>query len=96
MYASGTHLEKNENEAFSLIRRAAQKGLMVAQRELGEFYKKGIGTDQNLIESFKWIKKAAEQQDRRAYYLLSQAYFKGEGTKKNNELALSNAKKHLL
>ena len=68
---------------------------MVAQRELGEFYKKGIGTDQNLIESFKWIKKAAEQQDRRAYYLLSQAYFKGEGTKKNNELALSNAKKAL-
>ena len=68
---------------------------MVAQRELGEFYKKGIGTDQNLIEGFKWIKKAAEQRDSRAYYLLSQAYFKGEGIEKNNELALSNAKKSL-
>ena len=66
MYANGTGVAKNEQEACRLYKLAADQGDAVAQCNLGWMYENGKGVAKNEQEACRLYKLAAEQGDKRA------------------------------
>jgi TPR repeat protein len=62
-YYHRNHAETNYEEAVKWFRKAADKGLPEAQRQLGFMYDFGRGVTMDRGESNRWYKKAAEQGD---------------------------------
>jgi len=61
MYAYGEGVERNDNEAFKWLSRAANTGSAQAQYNLAILYEKGFGTSKNKEQAQKWFKAAADQ-----------------------------------
>ena len=82
------NMGKND-EAFLLLKEAAELGNKGAQCNLGRMYYEGIGTAVNYDEAFKWLSKAAEGEDAevQAISFLGSCYGSGIGTEKNEEEA---------
>ncbi|MBZ0218379.1 MAG: peptidoglycan-binding protein [Fimbriimonadaceae bacterium] len=72
---------------IGLIRRMADLGDRLAQRELGKLYKNGKGVEKNRTIAFAWLLKAAEAGDGEAQLQIGKAYYYGRGTQKNIEEA---------
>jgi len=81
-YRQGFELEKNSEEAFTLIKKSAERDYAPAQYDLYVMYKNGIGIEADLEQAIKWCKKAAMLQypaaenDLAAMYELGNQYIK--------------------
>jgi hypothetical protein len=60
-YQNGIGVAKDDAEATSWYRRAADQGHANAQDNLGWMYQNGLGVAQNYVEAVSWYRKAADQ-----------------------------------
>ena len=81
------------NEAFSLFRAEAEKGVPAAMHNLAVCYSRGNGTAVNPGAAFQWMKRAAETGYTPSYYPLACKYNAGNGTPADSEQALIWARK---
>src|SRR6187401_3368034 len=72
---------------LSWVRKAAEGGLVEAQRDLGTRYSLGQDVKEDRAESVRWFRKAAEQGDAESRFHLGVAYQYGQGV----ELDLAEA-----
>ena len=81
LYEEGKKLydEKKYEQAFPLLKKAAEKGHKKAQYRLGRCYDKGNGVEENNKEAFIWYEKAAKQEHAKSQYQLARYYLKGKG-----------------
>jgi hypothetical protein len=61
MYARGKGFDKDELEAVSWFRKAAESGNREAQYGLGMAYLRGRGIQKSDSLGYEWLKKAAAQ-----------------------------------
>jgi uncharacterized protein len=66
-------------EALRLYTQAAELGEIVAQLEVAERYREGLGTNRDPIAAAQWYQRAAEQGDAGAMLILANMYADGEG-----------------
>jgi hypothetical protein len=59
LYASGQGVPRDPRKAFELTERAARKGLVSAQNNLGVMYLKGIGVNPDHDLAIRWLNVAA-------------------------------------
>jgi TPR repeat protein len=59
-YLYGLDRSRDEAKAAELFRQAAEQGYTVAQANLGELYRRGIGVRRDLVQAFTWYGIAAE------------------------------------
>lgn len=71
LYATGTGVEQDWNEAYLWYQRASEKGHVRAMLQLGICNKEGLGTRKNAVEALRWIRSAAAKGDTKAQYMLS-------------------------
>ena len=57
---------RDDAKSFVWYERAAKNGYAVAQRMLGKYYEKGVGTERNPELARQWYEKAAAQGDEKA------------------------------
>jgi hypothetical protein len=74
---------KDELEAVSWYRKAAEQGDANAQCNLGQCYAFGAGVVKDESEAVSWYRKAAEQGNANAKYSLGLCYYLGTGVVKN-------------
>jgi TPR repeat protein len=85
-YKRGDGVDKNAEQFFHWMRKAALAGQRDAMLDLAFAYEDGEGVDPDINLSFEWKKKAAElSKDSEAIYNLALAYKDGNGTGKNHE-----------
>ena len=69
--------KQDYKEALKWYEKAATKGNIKAQYNLGEMYRLGQGVNQDFKESFKWYEKAAIQDNIWAQFYLGGMYYLG-------------------
>lgn len=79
-YYGKFNLQKNEQEALRLLKKAAQYGLEEAQKALADFQAQKVQAEQNLI-------KLANENDSEAQYKVGYLFLKGEHFEKDYEQA---------
>ena len=81
LYEEGKKLydEKKYEQAFPLLKKAAEKGHKKAQYRLGRCYDKGNGVEEDNKAAFTWYEKAAKQDHAKSQYQLARYYLKGKG-----------------
>ncbi|GGE94803.1 hypothetical protein GCM10011518_00120 [Flavobacterium limi] len=89
LYNEGLGVEKNENTAFELIKKAASLGNSTAAYNLGRFYMIGTGCDIDFDKAKYWLTASADQGNERAAYGLGYMYYKGFGVEQNYKTAVS-------
>ncbi len=77
--ASKAYKVGNFREAAKWYRKAAERGMPMAQYELGILYMFGEGVPQDYKESISWHRKAAGQGMAVAQYELGSIYYRGSG-----------------
>ncbi len=92
LYQSG----KDSAKGLAWIRKAAQHGLTVAQRNVGSFYARGIVVRQNYALAAKWFHPAAVAGDGKAQYYLGILYTRGWGVPKDPAKAMKWFRKSAL
>lgn len=80
-------LDEYSRDPFVSCARAAERGQVLAQLNLGYLYEKGQGTRKDLKQAISWYRKAAEQGNAKAQYNLAVMYDNGRGVKKDYEQA---------
>lgn len=88
--SNGYGIEQDEKRAFSVLRRVAERGLPVAQAELGYVLLSGKGVEKNLSKGLYWIDKVEDSSSIDAYssYVIGLCYEYGHGRVKNIQKAL--------
>jgi TPR repeat protein len=66
MYANGDGVPVDKKEAVKLFQRAAEKGYLAGQFNLGSMYERGEGVRSDIYEAAKGFEKAAKQGDSEA------------------------------
>ena len=61
MYANGTGVAENDQEAVKWFRLAAEQGFAIAQLKFGVMYLNGEGVPQNYQKAYVWFSVAAAQ-----------------------------------
>lgn len=84
----GNGVERNENDGFNYILRAAREGFPMAQYVTGECYLNGTGTTKNVETAYEWIGKAAAMNVAKAQFALGMAYATGDGLPADYRLGL--------
>ena len=79
VYARGSGVPANSEEAFKWLRKSATQGNAFAQSYIGVMYAAGEGVGKDLGEAVKWYRKAAEQGDADAQCNLGVSYSLGQG-----------------
>ena len=79
MYYHGRGLQKNDAQAVTWFRRAADQGEPEGQFYVGVMYAEGNGVPQDYAEAVRWYRLAAEQGEPRAQYNLGVSYSEGYG-----------------
>jgi len=82
-YVRGDGIEKDPDEAFDWLEKAANLGNAKAQHELADIYRE----EEDFTEAFQWEQKAAEQGFPEAQYNLAIHYRDGIGTTANPKQA---------
>ena len=72
-------MPKDDAEAVSWFRKAAEQGHAGAQYNLGLKYARGEGVPKDDAEAVSWYRKAAEQGHAGAQFNLGLMYARGEG-----------------
>ena len=75
-------------EAVQWYSKAAEKGHVGAQNNLGWMYERGRGLTHDYAEAVKWYRKAAEQGYAKAQYNLGRMYNQGNGVPQSDVNAL--------
>jgi TPR repeat protein len=88
MYANGTGVAQNYEQAVRWFQLAAEKGFARAQYLLGAIFSDGEGVAINYQEALKWLRLAAEQGDADAEYRLGLMYESGKGVAQNYQKAV--------
>lgn len=83
-YYGRNGVQKNDVEAISQYRLAAELGHEIAQYKLGVMYEEGRSVFRNYTEAAKWFRMAAERHYVPAEYKLGAMYEEGRGVNKNN------------
>jgi TPR repeat protein len=80
-YKSARAAMKSGDYAAALrnLKPLAEKGMSMAQHDLGVLYSKGQGVTRNDAVAARWFQKAAEGGHTNAKYLLGTMYFRGRG-----------------
>jgi TPR repeat protein len=76
-------LEQDDVKATEWIRKAADLGLVIAERDIAMGYYGGKGVEQSFALAAEWGRKSADQGDADAQFILGSAYGLGEGVKKD-------------
>jgi hypothetical protein len=79
MYAHGQGVSKDEIEAVSWFRKAAEGGNTNAMYNLGISYANGRGVPKDEREAVSWFRKGAEGGDANTMYNLGLHYYLGRG-----------------
>lgn len=80
-------------EAFPLLKKAAEMGNGEAQYNLGYFLQSGVIGGKNVKEALEWYKKSSDNNFNDAHYALMMAYGNGNGVEQNSSTAFSYAMK---
>lgn len=83
LYANGQGTPKDEQQARSWCEKAAQAGLIDAQRHLGYLYHQ----EENWQQALYWWEQAAQAGDADAQNNLAWAYHTGQGVPQDNDTA---------
>jgi TPR repeat protein len=75
------------DDAVKWFRKAAEKGTIWGQFNLGMRYIRGEGVLQDYVEAAKWLQKAADQRDGMSQYCLGELYEHGFGVELDLEQA---------
>lgn len=86
-YDQGYGVDRNQAEAASWCRKAAEQGNAAAQNSLGSMYQFGEGGPQDNAEAVRWYQKAADQGYGEAYTNLGYMYDGGLGIKQDKQIA---------
>ena len=76
---NGQGIAKNEEQAVTWFRKAADQGYAPGQYFMGNMYRFGTGVKQSPADALKWYQKAAEQAFPKAWTSMGEMYDKGEG-----------------
>jgi hypothetical protein len=87
LYDRGLGVEQNPVTAFTLYRKAAEKGNAMAQNNLADLYLRGVGVAQNDGAAFRWFQRAAQQGNSGASIKLGYMLSEGRGVAKDVEAA---------
>ena len=87
-YFGNLGVPKDAAEAVNWFRKAAKKGHVLAQNNLGLSYSNGDGTPTNAVEAVVWFRKAAEQGLAEAQFNLARSYDTGTGVAQDSEESL--------
>ena len=82
-YYGQNGVTKNLSEAFKWYMKAAEKGHLNSQVQVGYMYDLGEGITENNYEAVKWYRKAAERGNKTAQCNLGYMYESGEGVTKD-------------
>ena len=82
-------LAKDQEEAVSLYRQAAEAGYAEAQYQMGRVYDFGNGEEQNYDEAFAWYMRAAEQGHASAQREVGLFYSMGRSVRKDYTEAMN-------
>jgi TPR repeat protein len=88
-YRGRNGVEKDDAQAMSFYRRAADRGYAAAQSSLGYMYATGQGVEKDHGQGFDWTQKAANQGYAEAQRNLAIMYKKGWGVAKNLTTAVT-------
>jgi len=83
IYLTGDGVTKDDAEAMTWFRKAADQDNPLAERYLAEMYFKGRGVPADNLEAAKWLRLSAEQGDAQSQYNLSVLYTQGLGVPRN-------------
>jgi TPR repeat protein len=76
------------DEGLSLLRRAAEGGLAIAQYRLSKHYEAGDGVPQDLTRALAWAERAARGGNVRAMHDVGVYFARGDGAPQDEALAL--------
>ncbi len=80
MYGQGYGgVEKDDEVAINWYKQAASQGDLVAQNNLGLWFKNGRNVDQDMNKAEAWFQNAANQNFSHAQFNLGLMYYKGQG-----------------
>ena len=65
---------RDDTEAATWFRKAAEQGVVEAQADLGSMYHEGEGVARDYFEAATWLRKAAEQGNAWAQFYLGLMY----------------------
>ncbi len=82
-YHTGEGVGKDEVQMLHWLKKAADSGIISAQKDVGYCYMNGTGTSVNHNESLRYFTKAAEAGNPEAQYAVAYHYIKGLGTAKD-------------
>jgi len=86
-YYFGHGINRNEEKAADVYRRAAERGHAEAQCALGVLYSSGEGVELDEAVAAVWLRKAAEQGNSDAQLFLGLAYQSGRGVPNDDAMA---------
>lgn len=81
------------SESLKWYEKLAEQDDPIAQFEVGEFYRKGLGITKNLNKAIDYFTKSANQNCEYAYMALGECYRDGEGVSKDFSKAVEYFKK---
>lgn len=89
-FAKGYGVQQDDKRAFSIFRRVAERGLPVAQAELGYALLCGKGTKKDISKGLYWINKVIDNSSIDGYssYIIGLCYENGIGKVKSMEKAM--------
>ena len=61
VYLYGERVTRDPSRAVAWYRKAAERGDVTAQLNLGDLYRRGLGMPKNKIKSYVWLSLAATQ-----------------------------------
>ena len=83
IYLTGDGVAKDNAEAMTWFRKAADQNNPIAERYVAEMYFKGRGVDVDNMEAAKWLRMSADQDDAQSEYNLAVLYTQGQGVPRN-------------
>ena len=87
-YYGRNGFKQNYFKAVYCFRKAAERGNLNAQFDLGYAYYYGRGVKQNYSKAVYWFRKAAEQENACGQVHLGSAYYLGRGVKQSYSKAV--------
>lgn len=81
------------NEAFPILKKAAELGNSEAQYNLGYFLQSGTTGIKDVKAAIEWYKKSSDNGFNNGHYAMMMAYGNGEGVEQNSEKAFEYALK---
>lgn len=84
LYENGLGVAKDEMQALTFYRRAAEAGDEKSALKVGNAYFLGRGVDRNYAEAYRWFKQSAEKGNYAAQYNIGLMLDEGKGLRKDS------------